>query len=775
MNGDAGKYGKQANAPAPETSAESSPAEVAAKAKRPRLQYSCTHCREKKLKCNRAVPCDQCEKRKIEDSCNYIFKNASPAVKVPAVHRARQIVAENAALKKRVAELAELVTPSGLRRSGSAQRPPSTHLYSPAAALGNQGDDEADVATWSGSHDATTAGVLIVAATAELSTQDNEVEAGSPGTTTEAEGPLVLLRGPPDLTVRELLKALPPRSIADKLITEFFQLEEPGWMAIHLPTFLEQYDNFWAAPEDVSFTWLALLYTIFSYASWYCIKSGEPSVFEELSAAVAAGNAFRAAAAQCFVRGNYTIPGKHKVEALVIYFGMEYFRNAQQATAPLSAPFLWAGIVRLALHMGYHRDPRHFKDITPFEGEMRRRVWAQILECDTVVSFIFGLPPSVPGRFVDTELPRNLHDEDLREDLTELPPPRPDSEKTRVSYTITSCRLHSVLADILSAMMDHAGASYTKVLELDAKLRAAERAIPTWLHPKSLTQSMMDPAGVIVQRYLLLILDDKWYARSHWACIDAAIILLQNQFEMDNESKPGGRLAKVRWVVMRNIPDYLLAGMILCLELSYLSKASDEPRPDVVVPTEQILNMLRMSRQIWAASHKESADASRAFEIISRMLSISTGEKYRSSLASSDSGEDGEDRLLTRPQYAPPRPTGKQARTSSGIPGCNLTFSTAELVVDRTMFGPAYNTTPSLSSHFPFPSPSVPTASSLQMDAWASHPGHSSFPGFDVEQADVMLNVDPIADWALFDAQIQNVQGEETQIPWGSFFSTAYQ
>ncbi len=113
---------------------------------------------------------------------------------------------------------------------------------------------------------------------------------------------------------------------------------------------------------------------------------------------------------------------------------MEYYRRAQQDTTPVSASFLWAGIIRLALHMGYHRDPRHFEDITPFEGEMRRRAWALLVECDTIVSFLFGLPISIPRRFTDTKLPGNTWTRTSTKTCPPRLPPRPDSQMTRVLY-----------------------------------------------------------------------------------------------------------------------------------------------------------------------------------------------------------------------------------------------------------------------------------------------------------------------------------------------------
>ncbi len=59
-----------------------------------------------RLKCNRVVPCDQCAKRGLEDSCEYLTKEAQArSTDSSATSRARQIIAENAALRMRVLEL----------------------------------------------------------------------------------------------------------------------------------------------------------------------------------------------------------------------------------------------------------------------------------------------------------------------------------------------------------------------------------------------------------------------------------------------------------------------------------------------------------------------------------------------------------------------------------------------------------------------------------------------------------------------------------------------
>ncbi len=137
---------------------------------------------------------------------------------------------------------------------------------------------------------------------------------------------------------------------------------------------------------------------------------------------------------------------------------------------------------------------------------MRRRVWALILELDTLNSFIFGLPIHVSRRHTDTEPPRNLHDEDLNEDMTALPPSRPDTEMTRMLYQILTYRIISVFANIVDVVTDFAGSSYTRVLQLDLELTESDQRIPAVLRPRPPIQALMDPIGLIIKRYWLQML-----------------------------------------------------------------------------------------------------------------------------------------------------------------------------------------------------------------------------------------------------------------------------
>jgi hypothetical protein len=90
---------------------------------------------------------------------------------------------------------------------------------------------------------------------------------------------------------------------------------------------------------------------------------------------------------------------------------------------------LAGSLFRLALGQGLHRDPKHLS-LSPFEGEMRRRIWATVVELNLQLSIDAAMPPLLAPHDFDTEPPSNLNDEDFGESSEHLPPPRPREQYT---------------------------------------------------------------------------------------------------------------------------------------------------------------------------------------------------------------------------------------------------------------------------------------------------------------------------------------------------------
>ena len=77
-------------------------------------------------------------------------------------------------------------------------------------------------------------------------------------------------------------------------------------------------------------------------------------------------------------------------------------------------------LIRLAQALGVHRDGQQFH-VTPFETEMRRRLWWQICTLDVRASEDHGTDPSIIEQSFDTKFPLNINDEDLTTAMKEPP------------------------------------------------------------------------------------------------------------------------------------------------------------------------------------------------------------------------------------------------------------------------------------------------------------------------------------------------------------------
>jgi len=433
----------------------------------------------------------------------------------------------------------------------------------------------------------------------------------------------------------------------------------------HIPTFMKNYEEFWANHDKFSLSWVGLLFIMISHAAFFC-KAANEAVPGDMGTADYVMEMYRRVSAQCLALDDFTTPGKYKVEAMILYFGIEYLRrpDAQRSTS-----ILMSIIVRLAMHSGLHREPdRYNKGISVFEGEMRRRLWTVLTEIDVLVSFQFGLAGNVQRQFFDTQIPHNLLDEDFDESTTELPPERPFTERTPALYTIVKSRLVVAFCDILSKMTSRSSPSYGEVLRLDGRLEDAHKSIPPILRARSFASSVADPVELLMQRlwielmyqkarivlhrrYFSLAHADSRYERSYEECIQASMTLLQYQFDIYNEMQPGGRLAKEQWFMSSlSTHDFLLADMILCLELSHLLKKG-KPRGDEAADREKLRHIIGASRNIWKVSCEKNPEAMRAFKILSRMLSLAGGTSYDATPDTPIQIEEAAADLTQKPSY----------------------------------------------------------------------------------------------------------------------------
>lgn len=353
---------------------------------------------------------------------------------------------------------------------------------------------------------------------------------------------------------------------------------------------------------------------------------------------------FQAKSVECLILGHYTKGGPYVVETLILYFLSEIFPLKE---VDMGIWMLVGTIVQVAMHMGYHRDAVHFpKKITPFAGEMRRRVWSMVVQLDFSISSQLGMPRLVSQ--ANTTEPRNLADSDFDESTTELPPSRPQTEVTPILYTLAKLRILSVGIKISDLTTEPRAYPYSEVLHLDQQVNEAMDSLPSSLKWEGLSSSLTATPLALIQRIWLnmciqrlkVVLhkkflvpsssDQQQYAYSRSTCLTAAMKILEFQHLIDEETCPDGRLYQIRWRVSTAVTqEFLLATSVLCLYLQTRLQGHEQhshpqqrysPEDAEVALQDRIRQSLQTSLDIWLRLSSDSTEARRAAEALRHVL-----------------------------------------------------------------------------------------------------------------------------------------------------------
>ncbi|KAJ5422027.1 Transcription factor [Penicillium cf. griseofulvum] len=138
-------------------------------------------------------------------------------------------------------------------------------------------------------------------------------------------------------------------------------------------------------------------------------------------------------------------------------------------------------LVKQAMMAGYHRDPSRHTQISPFNKEMRRRIWTTIVELDLQIALDRGMPPSVQSFDYDAAPGLNICDNEIHENSTETPQSRPLGEVTDSSFqSILSFSLPLRLQACSLMHSPRISCRYEDIQRLDAELNRHLSRIPSW-------------------------------------------------------------------------------------------------------------------------------------------------------------------------------------------------------------------------------------------------------------------------------------------------------
>lgn len=127
------------------------------------------------------------------------------------------------------------------------------------------------------------------------------------------------------------------------------------------------------------------------------------------------------------------------------------------------AHFCLTGIaVRIAQRMGLNYDGTTY-GLPPFETEMRRRLWFQIMFLDNRVSELSGAGASVLNYIWTTKPPLNVNDSDLFPDMKD--PPTESKRLTEMAYVLQRCEMVTLLQAVRSGRIGESTEEKTRAID----------------------------------------------------------------------------------------------------------------------------------------------------------------------------------------------------------------------------------------------------------------------------------------------------------------------
>ncbi|KGQ04484.1 Oleate activated transcription factor 3 [Beauveria bassiana D1-5] len=283
-------------------------------------------------------------------------------------------------------------------------------------------------------------------------------------------------------------KNMLPREMCDDLVHAYTSTYEGVLRVLHLPTFWKEYASYWEDPSAANEAFVVLMQL--------CIVLGS-SVRDRTEALRATTTRWIYEAHMWLIlppeKGRMTLTGIQIMCLLTL----------AEMTCGVSSDLTWTmagSLLRTAMYMGLHRDPSHLSEMTVYKAEMRRRLWATILELNLQYSFEAGGMPLISCDDYDTLPPADLDDDALDDEAVDNVRRRRtfSGVATQMSVPLEVFKSFPVRLGLLQYINDfRAGIDYDKTLRFNAELTRACRSFSQTIGALTRHQNgaMRDPSA----------------------------------------------------------------------------------------------------------------------------------------------------------------------------------------------------------------------------------------------------------------------------------------
>ncbi|KAA8646802.1 hypothetical protein EYZ11_010909 [Aspergillus tanneri] len=251
----------------------------------------------------------------------------------------------------------------------------------------------------------------------------------------------------------------------------YVQNVEPLCKILHVPTTAEMVNTLSQQPNMASKANECLVFSIYYFAVYS--MTDEDCVCEFGQSQIALMGKYQYAFRQALVNVSWL-----RTTEIPVLQAYVLFLIAMRTQIDPHTFWIWTGVaIRIAQRMGLHRDGEGL-GLPPFEIQMRRRLWWQLLPLESYAGQVSGTGISLPPNSWDTKQPLNLDDEQIYPGMTD----QPEEQKgaSQMIYCLAKTELSNFYTRMGVKIKDIGGAiQFRDSIDLEKRIDEVERSIET--------------------------------------------------------------------------------------------------------------------------------------------------------------------------------------------------------------------------------------------------------------------------------------------------------
>jgi Fungal specific transcription factor domain/Fungal Zn(2)-Cys(6) binuclear cluster domain len=276
----------------------------------------------------------------------------------------------------------------------------------------------------------------------------------------------------------DLVAMLPDQSTATRWARLYFDEFESTYRVLHGPSFWTEFHQLSENPSSAKLSFLAILVLVLAIGR---VIDPQDTTFRY----VGPSSSSREKAIDAFLAAQSWLDHHSKKHTTMEFFQVHVLLHVLKHIAIIKKKRIWEdsrAMITNAQAAGLHRDPSLLAaKISVFHQEMRRRIWATIVELELQASLERGMLASTTGLRWDCQAPSNIDDEDMTKDMESLPIPKEENYYTGGSF-LNWCQRSLKLRIALNAALNDSPCllSHDQMFEYEEKIKHMIEELPNW-------------------------------------------------------------------------------------------------------------------------------------------------------------------------------------------------------------------------------------------------------------------------------------------------------